>query len=1007
MDQPAIRTVNHPAGTAAVAVVLVLAFAGSATGQVGGGGGMGARVVKLAGGVLDPVRATIRLGRDRIADSERVVVQFDAPLTDAQRRDLDASGVRLLGYLGDGTYAARLRPGANALPHAKWIGRLDANARKAPALNASPFVTAERREMVRAGTAAVVITLFEDASPEEVADTVRAIQNNAGAKVFGREIIGNCIAITASLSADAAKNLASLPAVRFVEDAPEIVERDTTQRWIVQSNLQDMTPLYSAGLTGVGQILGVADSRPDFNHCAFVDTVPPGPTHRKLLAYNSTTFNFASHGTHVSGIAVGDAGAFDDNRGVAYGAKFVHSPTPSFSEDGVMTVLNLHHSQGARVHTNSWGNDATTQYDSLARGVDSFMYSNEDDLVLFAVTNQGLLKNPENCKNALAVGASQDFPSQDFFCSGGVGPTLDGRRKPEVFAPGCSIDSAQVFTPCSTIQFGGTSMATPAVAGIAVLLRQYFTEGFYPSGAANSGDAFTPSGALMKAVIVNSATDMLSYGGAVPNNSEGWGRVLAHDAITFAADSRRLFVRDVRNTSGLSTGGQVEIPVTITSAAEPLKITLAWTEPPASAGAGLPTINNLDLEVIAPPPANTLYRGNVFAAGFSTAGGSADPINNLERVAVSTPNTGVWTVRIKGTAINQGLQGFALAVNGALTIPPRPLTIGVNAPLPSLITGNTHAQFGVTIDPADDTLVPDSARLMWRKHPADAFTATPLFPLGGTQYRATLPRFDCFDTPEFYVEAAGASSGTITAPLGGGTPVALQVGTVADATLLSEGFAGGLPAGWSTTGLWHITSSCPSTSPCDATQWAYFGSDTLCTYNVNTTRQQGSLTMTPVALPAINPGESLTLRYCSFVGREQTPGFDTARVLVNGATEIDQPTLNSAIWNTRTASLDAFAGTSPVISFAFDTVDSFSNNFAGWKVDRIEIVQTVRGCFTPTPCVADLTGDGQVNTQDLTRFLGSFGTTGEPIITVGDLNGDGRVDTADLVKFLGAFATPC
>ena len=48
--------------------------------------------------------------------------------------------------------------------------------------------------------------------------------------------------------------------------------------------------------------------------------------------------------------------------------------------------LTTHHTQGARLHTNSWGDDNTTQYNSLCRGIDVFSYNNEDDLICFAVT---------------------------------------------------------------------------------------------------------------------------------------------------------------------------------------------------------------------------------------------------------------------------------------------------------------------------------------------------------------------------------------------------------------------------------------------------------------------------------------------------------------------------------------------------------------------------------------------------------------------------------------------
>ena len=41
-------------------------------------------------------------------------------------------------------------------------------------------------------------------------------------------------------------------------------------------------------------------------------------------------------------------------------------------------------------------------------------------------------------------------------------------------------------------------MATPLVAASATLVRQYFLDGFYPSGAAAVADAHAPSGPLVK-----------------------------------------------------------------------------------------------------------------------------------------------------------------------------------------------------------------------------------------------------------------------------------------------------------------------------------------------------------------------------------------------------------------------------------------------------------------------------------------------------------------------------
>lgn len=45
-------------------------------------------------------------------------------------------------------------------------------------------------------------------------------------------------------------------------------------------------------------------------------------------------------------------------------------------------------------------------------------------------------------------------------------------------------------------------MATPIVAGTLLLVRQYFVEGWYPSGAKRAANAVVPSGSLMKAVLL-------------------------------------------------------------------------------------------------------------------------------------------------------------------------------------------------------------------------------------------------------------------------------------------------------------------------------------------------------------------------------------------------------------------------------------------------------------------------------------------------------------------------
>ena len=92
------------------------------------------------------------------------------------------------------------------------------------------------------------------------------------------------------------------------------------------------------------------------------------------------------------------------------------------------------------------------------------------------------MSSPAIAKNAVAVGAlDASYVKVAQFSS--RGPTPDGRLKPDLVAPGSSLVSAADGEACGTVTMSGTSMATPIVTAAAALVRQYFREGFFPSGA--------------------------------------------------------------------------------------------------------------------------------------------------------------------------------------------------------------------------------------------------------------------------------------------------------------------------------------------------------------------------------------------------------------------------------------------------------------------------------------------------------------------------------------------
>jgi hypothetical protein len=705
----------------------------------------------------------------------------------------------------------------------------------------------------------------------------------------------------------------------------------------------------------------------------------------------------------VSCIAVGDAVAGGDLRGHAYGAGLVFSRTPAFTRDQLVDTFETQASQGAFVHTNSWGDDNSTLYTGMCRSIDDFMHANEDHLVVFAATNATLLRTPENSKNALSVGAVSDSPNQNIVCSGGSGLTFDGRLKPDVLAPGCNITSADGQTACSTVAQSGTSMATPAVAGVALLARQYYEEGFYPSGGAIPADGFTPSGALLKATMINAATGATGIPDLPGSASSfrAWGRVVADDSLYFTGDARRTVVRDVRNADGLATGASVEYPVMVTGAAERLKVTVVWTDAPPAPGVQTALVNDLDLEVIAPDA--TVYLGNVFAGGVSVVGGVADTKNNVEQVHIDAPATGAWTVRITGASIPEGPQGFALVVTGEVDPQAQPLTVAtVDAP-ETIEPGAVVPAFTVRVDEGSDVLVGGSPTLHYR-YAGPSYSSAPLTDLGGNEFAAQLPRAACGHGPEFYVSAEGSVTGVVSSPVGGAPgPRTALVGTASVIGVFAEDFEAGIPVEWTVTGPWVATGSCAGGGGCTGDVWAYCGDANVCTYGTGGA-VSGGLTTPPIELPTIGAGERLTLVFCTAMSNENASRYDRGMVRIAGI-ELDETPHSDGAWMVREVDLSGYAGQTVEIQFFFATLDSFANAFTGWLIDSVAVERTSFSCVDP--CPGDINGSGAVNAADFTILAGNFGLGTNATLDQGDLNGDGLVNAQDFVILAGAFGSSC
>ena len=648
------------------------------------------------------------------------LIQFTSTPQAAWREPLRGLGVELLQYVPDDAFIARF-DGAQSgkirqLEFVRWVGRYSPEHKLHQALtHASGVGTNTPGQFANASPSSDSLDVAVLLSPLATAverqqtrsrfsQTRQESSNHFGAVLRGR------------LNRAQLDALASSEAVLWIEPAPAMrLYDEVASRIVAGDGPPGQTLAQSLGYTGAGVNVAVADSGLDSGDTNDMHLDIQGRVHA-LFYYGAPgqldgPEDEHSHGTHVAGIIAGNGatGETDENGflyglGVAPGASVIaqrifdgdggYAPPPSFE-----ALTRDAKRAGADIGSNSWGDDTQGRYDlsamefdGLVRDADALTFGDQPYILEFSAGNAGpgyqTVGSPAVAKNVIATGASQNerfnLPLDEFaiydegrdamtdFSS--RGPCEDGRIKPDLVAPGSWIASLRsvyanddyAWWPISDnyMYQGGTSQAGPHVSGAAAVFVQYWRTTH--AGA-------TPSPALVKAALINSAADMDDgfSTDAVPNEDEGWGRV---DLPALIASTRNHDFTD--QTVLLTNGGVFEKRVLVASAGEPLKITLTYTDEPGLPAAVIALVNDLDLEVIAPD--GHFYRGNYFEDGESVPDAPLpDTVNNVEAVHLLAPVPGEYIIRIRGRRVVEDArrdtvpldQDFALVVSGAFAAP--------------------------------------------------------------------------------------------------------------------------------------------------------------------------------------------------------------------------------------------------------------------------------------------------------------------------------------------------
>jgi subtilisin family serine protease len=257
---------------------------------------------------------------------------------------------------------------------------------------------------------------------------------------------------------------------------------------IIDDGIDATHPYFSA--TGFAYPAGFPKGRTDLTTPKVIVQrafAPASPAWKYALSPFDPTQSF--HATHVAGIAAGDHGTNEGAAlisGIAPNAylgnyKALTIPTPDFGLDGnsaeITAAIESAVSDGMNVINLSLGEpEVDPSRDIVVHAIDAAAKAGVVPVIAagndFNQFGYGSISSPANAPSAITVAATTANDMIADFSSGGPTP-VSLVLKPDVSAPGVSITSSLPTGQGGPWgELGGTSMASPHVAGGAALLKE-------------------------------------------------------------------------------------------------------------------------------------------------------------------------------------------------------------------------------------------------------------------------------------------------------------------------------------------------------------------------------------------------------------------------------------------------------------------------------------------------------------------------------------------------------
>jgi hypothetical protein len=589
---------------------------------------------------------------EAVPQRAHVLIQLERAPTIDERKDLEAKGVKLLSYIPNKTWFASIPSDKTneivALSNVRAISEILPEDKIDRAIRQKGINSYSTNEN---GEAKLVILFFPDVSLSEASSIITSY----GGTIKGQAPVINALVVY--LPKDLIYELAAHDTVSWIDQHYEPSAANDGSRAVIGVNIVQSPPY---NLTGTGIMVGEWDG-------GCVDAAHGDLTGRVTWTNCGGGYD-PYHATHVAGTMLGNGSRSESAGGTPYQWKGMAPDAAVVSylwwEDDSELDSNYYeaiHTYHIDLSTNSWGFfDWDCEYDSHTQAEDFVVIGSQGKIIpiIWAAGNEGnlygwmSLRSNAVAKNIITVGATNSNDNSLWYRSS-LGPTADGRVKPDVVAPGCEIGGDNGITstlPGNTYGvYCGTSMATPAVAGsVALMLEEW--RNIHP-------DQFDhdPLPSTIKAVLIQTALDLGNTG---PDYSYGYGKINVNDAIDLISED----INDVNGVTNISEDPIREnrcgvmdcspynhFTITVPQNQPELRITLVWDDTPGQPNPETSLVNDLDLTV--KDPDGTRYYPWVLdrynPAEPATRG--TDHINNVEQVCIDNPVSGAWTIDINWT----------------------------------------------------------------------------------------------------------------------------------------------------------------------------------------------------------------------------------------------------------------------------------------------------------------------------------------------------------------------